>query len=375
MGEKAQARGWRRLLASGAAAAALATGLAACGGQDEPAGGGGGGSDGAAKQAEGKVTFLLPENVVARWEGQDAPFVKESLEKYAPGLEVETQNALNDQSKQQSQAETAIARGTKVLIVTAVDQKGAARIVTNAKQQGVPVIAYDRLISDSPVAGYVSVDGEKIGELQGKWMVDNTKRGDKIALINGSPTDDNAHLFRKGYVRVLDPLFKSRERVKVADEFTPGWEPDRAQREMEQILTRTNNDVQGVLSANDGMAAAVISALRAQGMAGDVPVTGLDGTSQALNLILRGQQGMSAYRSLREQADKAAQMVAALAAQKPVPEAITQGTTKNNGAAEVPWAQVTPQVITRENVEVVIKDGAAEKAEVCEGVKSGVGPC
>lgn len=362
---------WGRFL-SLAAAVALATGLIACGGNEEPAGGGGQGGGG---KTEGTVTFLLPENVVARWEGQDAPFFKEALRKHAPGLKVEVQNALNDQSKQQSQAETAAARGTKVLIVTAVDQKGAARIVTTAKQQDVPVVAYDRLILDSPVAAYVSVDGVKIGEIQGKWLADSTERGDKLAIINGSPTDDNAHLFRKGYMRVLDPLFKGREREKVADEWTRGWEPDRAQREMEQILTRTNNDVQGVLSANDGMAAAAISALRAQGLAGEVPITGLDGTPQALNLILRGQQGMSAYRSLREQADKAAQIVAALAAGKPVPEKVTEGNSKNNGATDVPWAQVKPQVIDKENVEVVIEDGAADEAEVCKGVDAGVGPC
>lgn len=352
---------------------AVALVAAGCGSSDDkaskPAAGGGG------QAASGTVTMLLPENVVARWEGQDKKFFVEAMKKYAPNVKVEVQNALNDQAKQQAQAETALTKGTKALIVVAVDQKGAAQIVNQAKRQNVPVVAYDRLIQDSPVAAYVSVDGKEIGKLQGKWLVDNTKKGDRIAMINGSTTDDNAHLFRTGYVSVLGPLYKSGERVEVSDEWTPGWEPQKAQQEMEQILTRTKNGVDGVLSANDGMAAAVISALRAQQLAGKVPVTGLDGTAEGLNLILRGEQGMSAYRSLREQADKAAQVVAALIAGKPVPDALTNGATVDNNAGKVPWVQVTPQVITKDNVDVVINDGAATKADVCKGVKAGVGPC
>lgn len=369
MPEQAKRFKLRALAAAGATVLALAG--AGCGGDDE----GGGGSGGGGGEASGTVTMLLPENVVARWEGQDKKYFTEAMKKYAPNVKVEALNALNDQAKQQAQAETALTKGTKALVVVAVDQKGAARIVNQAKQQDVPVIAYDRLIKDSPVAAYVSVDGEEIGKLQGEWLAENTEDGDRIAMINGSSTDDNAHLFRKGYVSVLGPMFESGERVKLSDDFTPGWEPQKAQQQMEQILTRENNQVDGVLSANDGMAAAIISALRSQKLAGKVPVTGLDGTEQGLNLILRGEQGMSAYRSLREQADKAAQVTAALVAGKPVPEELTKGATVDNEATQVPWAQVTPQVITKDNVDVVIKDGAATKEAVCKGVDPGVGPC
>lgn len=362
----------RRVIVAGA----LTLAVAGCGssGSDKSSSSGSAKSSGGSGPS-GTVTMLLPENVVARWEGQDKPFFTAAMKKYAPNVKVEALNALNDQAKQQAQAESALTKGTKALVVIAVDQKGAAKIVTQAKQQKVPVIAYDRLIQDSPVAAYVSVDGKKIGELQGKWIADNTKDGDRIAMINGSPTDDNAHLFRDGYVSVLDPLFKSGKRTKLSDIYTPGWEPQKAQQEMEQILTKNANKVSGVLSANDGMAASIISALRGQKLAGKVPVTGLDGTEEGLNLILRGEQGMSAYRSLKEQADKAAQVVAALLSGKPVPQALTNGAAVDNGNTKVPWAQVTPQVITKDNVDVVIKDGAAKKEAVCKGVASGVGPC
>lgn len=360
----------RRVVAAGALTLALALAVAGCGSSSSGSAKSSGGSG-----PSGTVTMLLPENVVARWEGQDKPFFIAAMKKYAPNVKVEALNALNDQATQQAQAESALTKGTKALVVIAVDQKGAARIVTEAKQQKVPVIAYDRLIQDSPVAAYISVDGKKVGELQGKWLADHTKNGDGIAMINGSPTDDNAHLFRGGYISVLDPLFKSGKRRELSDIYTPGWDPQTAQQEMEQILTKNANKIGGVLSANDGMAASIISALRGQKLAGKVPVTGLDGTEAGLNLILRGEQGMSVYRSLKEQADKTAQVVAALLSGKPVPQALTNGATVNNGNTNVPWAQVTPQVITKDNVDVVIKDGAATKQAVCQGVASGVGPC
>ena len=138
---------WRAVAAAGVAA--LAIGGAGCGGDDESGSGAGGGGG---NQASGTVTMLLPENVVARWEGQDKKYFTEAMRKYAPNVKVEALNALNDQSKQQSQAETALTKGTKALVVVAVDQKSAARIVNQAKQQNVPLVAYDRLIKVSEVA-------------------------------------------------------------------------------------------------------------------------------------------------------------------------------------------------------------------------------
>jgi D-xylose transport system substrate-binding protein len=236
------------------------------------------------------VVFLLPENVTARWESQDKPFFVAALAKEFPGAQVKVENALNDASKQQAQAEAALASGAKVLVVTAIDQKGAAVIVNDAEKQGVPVIAYDRLIRNAPVAYYVSVDGLKIGQLQGSWLVDNTKDGARIAVVNGSTSDDNAHLFQKGYMGVLQPLFDKGSRKEVSEVWTPGWDPSKAQAEMEQILTKSNNGVDAVMSANDGMAGGIIAALQAQQLAGKVPVTGLDGTLNSLQLILQGKQ-------------------------------------------------------------------------------------
>lgn len=321
------------------------------------------------------VTFLLPENVTARWESQDKPFFIAAMKELYPNAKVEVLNALNSAEKQQAQAESALTRGTKVLIVTAIDQKGAAVVVNAAKRQNVPVIAYDRLIKNAPLSYYVSVDGIQIGKLQGKWLAAHTKKGDQIVVINGSPIDDNAHLFNQGYMSVLRPLFKSGQRKQVANVWTPLWDPSKAQQQMEQILTKSNNKVDAVLSANDGMASGIIAALQSQGLAGKVPVTGLDGVASALNLILQGKQSMTVWRSLREQSRLAATITASILKNKKPPSAIFKGQTKFNGSAKVPWAPVTPRVITIGNMTLEIKDGAVTRTEICKGIPKGRGPC
>lgn len=359
--------------------------LAACGGTDDDPGDDAGDEatdeqadadeDPAADGEVGTVGFLLPEDVLERWENVDRPFFEQALAEHAPGAEVIFFNAQNDSSTQQQQGEQALTQGVDLMVIIAVDQEAAGVIVEDAEASGVPVIAYDRLIRNSPVDYYVSVDGVAIGELQGNWLVENTTEGDNIAVINGSESDDNAHLFRDGYMSVLQPLFDSGERNLVYESWTPGWDPSAAQQQMEQALTQNDNDIQGVLSANDGMAATIITALEAQGMDGDVPVTGLDGTTQGLNLILQGKQGMSAYRSLQEQADKTAQIAAALLMGEEPDTSLFTDETVDNGQVEVPWSTVTPVVIEQDNVDIVMDEIGLAPDDVCDGVADGTGPC
>lgn len=361
-------KGYRVIV--GTVVAIFALLIAGCSGSGAKAGQGGAGS--AAGQT---VAFLLPEDVLPRWENEDRRFFKEALAKYAPSAKLLVFNAQNDSSKQQQQAEQALTQGANVLVIIAVDQKAAGVIVNQAKASNVPVVAYDRLILDSPVDYYVSVDGTKVGQLQGDWLAKHTRDGDNIVVVNGSESDDNAHLFNKGYMKVLKPLFDSGARKLVYEAWTPGWDPSKAQQEMEQALTKTNNKVQGVLSANDGMAASIITALGAQGLAGKVPVTGLDGTAQALQLILQGKQGMTVYRSLKEQADKTAQIVSALLKHEKPPTNLFTGTPVNNGKVNIPWATVKPMVIDQHNVAIVMDETGLKPSAVCVGVNPGVGPC
>jgi D-xylose transport system substrate-binding protein len=300
------------------------------------------------------VAFLLPENVTARWEGSDAPIFRQALEKLVPGVQVDVLNALNDPNKQQSQAEAELTKGAKVLVIAAVDQKAAAVIVNEANTQKVPVIAYDRLIRNSPLAYYVSFDSVAVGKAEASWMADHTSMGARLVIIDGSPTDDNAHLVNQGIHEVLDPLFQSNERELVAEQWTPGWDPTKAQQEMEQILTKANNEVDGVVSANDGMAGGIIAALKAQGLAGKVMTTGQDASLEGVQNVLLGYQGVTVFKDFRLQAPAAAEITGAiLQGKKPA----NINATVNNGQVDVPSVMLPVVPIDRSNVKLLATNG------------------
>jgi D-xylose transport system substrate-binding protein len=305
-------------------------------------------------QEKARVAFLLPENVTPRWEGSDAPTFKAALQKLMPGVQIDVLNALNDPSKQQSQAEAELTKGAKVLVIAAVDQKAAAVIVNEADKQHVPVIAYDRLIRNSPLAYYVSFDSVAVGKAEASWMADNTQQGARLVIINGSPTDDNAHLVNQGIHSVLDPLFQSKARVLVAEEWTPGWDPTKAQNEMEQILTKANNQVDGVVSANDGMSGGIIAALKAQGMSGTVKTTGQDASLEGVQNVLLGTQGVTVFKDFRLQAPAAAEIAAdILKGQKPT----NINATVNNGQVDVPSVMLQVVPIDQSNVKTLVTNG------------------
>jgi D-xylose transport system substrate-binding protein len=318
------------------------------------------------------VAFLLPENVTPRWEGFDKPTFKKSLTKLVPGVKIDVVNALNSPTTQQTQAEAELTKGAKVLVVSAVNGKTFGAVAKRAIAQGVKVIAYDRLISGAKISAYISFDGVAVGKAQGKWLAAHTKKGAKIAIINGSITDDNAHLFNKGYLGILNPLFKSGKRKVVgpkAGTWTPGWDPPTAQREMEQLLTKNNNKVNAVLSANDGMAGGIIAALKAQHL--KLPVTGQDASLEGVQNIIRGTQGMSVFKDFRKQAPAAARITAALLkGKKTLP-----GTNKrvSNGAGRIPSVILPVVSIDKSNLSLLVKNGYVKQflgglKTVCKGV-------
>jgi len=316
------------------------------------------------------VALLWPENVTPRWEQSDRPILTSTLKKLVPGVQVDSLNALNNPAKQLAQAEAELAKGAKVLIVAAIDQKSFAVAVKKAAAQGVPVIAYDRLIKNSPLAYYDSFNSVTVGEIEATWIAKHTTKGDRIVIINGSPTDDNAHAVNKGIHKVFDPLFKSGARVKVAEQWTPGWDPTKAQREMEQILTKANNEVDAVVSANDGMAGGIIAALKAQGLEGKVPTSGQDASLEGIQNVLLGYQGVTAFKDFRLQAPAAAQIAAAiLKGQTPK---VINGTIYN-GQKNVPavWLKVVP--VSSSNLDLLVKNGWIKSqfgglSKVCKGM-------
>jgi D-xylose transport system substrate-binding protein len=225
------------------------------------------------------------------------------------------------------------------------------------------VIAYDRLIKGSDgVSYYISFDNEQVGKLQGSALVTALagKVQPTIVMINGSPTDNNATLFKQGAHSVLDG------KVIIAKEYdTPDWSPDKAQREMEQALTTLNNQVYGVYAANDGTAGGAIAAMKAAGIQPLPPVTGQDAELAAIQRILAGEQYMTVYKAIKPEANAAAELAYALCHGDNPDESKINGSV-NNGKADVPAMLLTPISVTKDNVmQTVVVDRFWPVDQIC----------
>lgn len=326
-------------------------------------------SPNALAQSGGYVALLLPDNDQPRWESQDGRFFKEHMARLAPDIKVEVLNANGDSATQQRQAEQALSRGVKVLVVIAIDGEAAAVIADAAAEEGVPTIAYDRMIQSQNTSFWVQADLRASGRAQAAHVVANTEKGDTLVLLKGSPTDPNAPTIYHGQLDVLQPLFDSGERVLGHEDWTPGWDPAIAQRNMEQALTKLQNNVQGVVSSNDGNAGAAVTALESQGMAGQVPISGLDCTVEALQLMLLGKQTQSVWRDFSLMMESTAKAAIALVNGDSL-DGIVQGFSPANSAGkEVPMVPVGFfNAVGEAGVQYVIdNDSSISKADVCKG--------
>ncbi len=326
-------------------------------------------TSGAAFAASGYVAMLLPESVNPRWEGQDARFFVERMKEIAPDVTVEVFNANNDPATQQRQAEQALTRGAKALVVIPIDGDSSAVIADAAAEAGVPTIAYDRMIHSENTSFWVQADLGASGSSQAYHVVANTQVGDTLVLLKGSPTDPNAGVIYAGQMKVLQPLFDSGERILGYENWTQGWDPAIARRSMDQALTKLNNNVQGVVASNDGNAGAAVAALEEQGMDGTVPVSGLDCTVAALQLILLGKQTQSVWRPFDKMAAVTADVATALVEGKSLDDLVV-GTSPPNGAKKrVPFVPVEfYSAVGETGVQYVIDhDPAISKSDVCKG--------
>src|SRR4051794_10089043 len=352
-----------------AAVTALALGVAACGGDDSgSATPSGTSTDKAAGSGKsGKIALLLPETKTTRYEEQDKPRFAAKLKQLCPDCELIYSNANQDAARQQQQAEAAITNGAKVLVLDAVDAQAAQATVNRAKQSNIPVIAYDRLISDAPISYYVSFDNVKVGKIQAQALLDKlgSADGKSIVMLNGSPTDPSSGDYKKGAHEVFDA-----SGVKVAKEYdTPDWSPDKAQQETEQAITALGKDkIAGVYSANDGMIGGAIAAMKSAGIdPKGVPTTGQDSEIAAIQRILTGEQYMTIYLAIKQQAESAAQLaVSAVRGEQP-PGGLV-GDKTDNGAGQVPTVLLDPTAVTKDNIaDTIVKDKFHTADEICTG--------
>jgi D-xylose transport system substrate-binding protein len=349
---------------------ALASVTAACGGSDStttsatdtaatPT------DTGTAPAAGGTIGFILPDSKSSiRWESFDRPMVEAALK--AAGYTADIQNAEGDKTKMATIADQMITSGVKVLMIVNLDSPSAAAIETKADAAGIPTIDYDRLTLGGSAKAYISFDNEAVGVLQGEGLVkclaDKGVAKPRFVELNGSPTDNNATLFKKGYDSVLDPKVANDGWVKVDDQSVPDWDNQKGGQIFEQMLTKANGKIDGVLAANDGLGGAAIAQLKKNNL--QIPVTGQDATPAGLQAILAGDQCMTVYKAVKVQAQAAADAAVALATGG-TPATDGKTVRDDTGGRDVPAVLATPVAIYKDNVKDVIADGFVKKEDVC----------
>jgi D-xylose transport system substrate-binding protein len=347
-----------------AMAGALVLGVAACGDDESSSGGDTAGSTAAGGAKS--IALLLPETKTTRYDEQDKPLFEAKLKELCPDCTLSYQNADQDSAKQLTQAEAEITKGVDVMVLDPVDGTAAAAIVDKAKAASIPVISYDRLILGAEPDLYISFDNEQVGTLQGEALAEKLKADGNptgpIVKINGSPTDNNATLFKKGSNDALEAAG-----VKILVQYdTPDWSPDKAQTFMEQQVTKFGKDgFKGVYAANDGTGGGAIAAMKTAGVdVKTIPTTGQDAELAAIQRIIAGEQFMTVYKAIKQEAEAAAQAAVELA------NGTTPATTAtvNNQKIDVPSILLTPVSVTKDNVaSTVIADGFYTAAQICTG--------
>ncbi len=302
-----------------------------------------------------------------RWKTDEAA-IKKALD--AGGAKYISADAQGSPSKQLTDVESLISKGANVLIVLAMDNEAILPAVKKATDEGIPVIAYDRLI-ESPNVLYITFDNVGVGRMMAK-AIEAAKPAGNYAFIKGDKGDPNADFLFSGIKEVLGPAMEAGKIKNVGESYTDGWKPDNAQKNMEQILTKNNNKVDAVVAENDGMAGGVVAALAAQGMAGSVPVSGQDGDHAAINRVALGTQTVSIWKDARDLGKVAGDAAVKLGAGKK--NADISGVMPFSGGPKkqkVDGILLTPLAVTKDNLDVIVDKGWISKAEVCNGVKPG----
>lgn len=350
----------KQSLARVAAAAAVCLALSACG-DDATDDAGTGGGDG------GKVGVILPDaSTSPRWEANDRPLLAAAFED--AGIEADIQNADGDTSKFGTICDSMINSAVNVLLIVNLDSDSGTACLKKAQAAGIQTIDYDRLTLGGGASYYVSFDNVEVGNLMGqgleKCLTDMGKTSANIVYINGDPTDNNAALFKQGYVEGLKPAVDAGRFTVVGDQ-TGEWDATKAGTAFEQLYTQNGGRIDGVVSANDTMAGGIIARLKANNLNGKVPVTGQDASVEGLQAILAGDQCMTVYKAIKKEADAASELAIALI-QGEDASSIASGSVRDTVLnQDVPSALQTPQAIFKDNVKDVIDDGFWKASDIC----------
>ncbi len=300
-----------------------------------------------------------------RWKTDEAA-IKAALD--AAGAEYISADAQSSSAKQLSDIESLIARGADALIILAQDASAVGPAMDAASDEGIPVVAYDRLIEDSR-AYYLTFDNVEVGRMQARAVLEAQPSGNYV-MIKGSPTDPNADFLRGGQQEVLQAAIDAGDITIVGEAYTDGWLPANAQRNMEQILTANDNNVDAVVASNDGTAGGVVAALTAQGMEG-IPVSGQDGDHAALNRVALGTQTVSVWKDARDLGMAAGEIAVELAGGAKMSSISGTVNWMSPAGTNMSASFLSPVPVTRDNLGDVITAGWIEKDALCQGVPAG----
>jgi D-xylose transport system substrate-binding protein len=316
-----------------------------------------------------KVGLSFSDFATERWK-LEADLMKKLLE--AKGYEVIVAEANHDVKLQNDQIDNMLTQKVKGLIVIAEDGDAAATAVDKAAKAGVKVIAYDRLIKTSTIGAYISFNNTEVGRQEAlgvmtalgipgstTWTKDNPA---KIVLSGGSPTDNNAHLVRAGQMEIIQPYLDQGIITVVADQWVDNWDPANAEKMMENILTGQQNKIDGVIASNDGTALGELQAMKAQGLAGKVPISGQDATADGCNSIVKGEQTVSVYKDIRLLSPMAVDMIDKLIKGQSIAElkgyALSDLTGDSSKTGTVPCLFLPVQQVNKANVfDLIVKSG------------------
>jgi len=312
-----------------------------------------------------KACALLPDTTTStRYQLFDAPYLKAAFKK--ANVPAQVLNALGDSQKQKSQAQQCLARGAKVILLDQLNAASGNAITNLAVQQHAKVIDYDRLVVGSKAAYYVSFNNPTVGRLMGTGLVAALKANGKyskhpvVGRLNGGITDNNAKLFRQGYSSVLNPLWANGtfKKAEGEDQYTD-WSAIKGRTIFDEMLARNGNKIDAMIAANDGLAGAVVAALKAKGLK-PIPLTGQDATPTGVQFILAGWQTGTVYKSVRKEANAAAAAAIAIIKHKKVPGV----NGKTSGTKSI---LLTPVWITKKNYKLLFADGFLKRSQVCIG--------
>lgn len=309
------------------------------------------------KQADDRIRIGMSFDsfVIERWQRDRDVFVSTAKEY---GAEVNVQNANGDTNKQREQLEYFIKKGMDVIVIVCIDSDGLQETVQKARDAGIRIIAYDRLINNANVDLYITFDNEEVGTLMGNALIDSGLRGGNVLMLGGSPSDNNVPLVENGFrkvmtansVTVLDSIHCDSWRAEVAAEYIY---------EHADIVARAG----AIMCGNDNLATAVVHALAEKRLAGDMLVVGQDGDLEACQRIVEGTQVMTVYKPVEKLAQRAAECAIQLASGRPVKG--DDVSEMSDGTFVIPYIGMQPIAVTEDNInEIIINSGFHFKEDV-----------